>query len=219
MKTINNTKKYQWITAQIKKSDPKKDKRIDSYSPKLDSIRVVSPPVKDWKIRNKIILTSPNLYPSIQKALEDFYKYRISLAIIKPKKLIDFVVEQDKSTWSKKHQQILNQYTLFGPQPKRLEKIPYKFSYIFQCNENRCKGHKLQILDWEIFQLFRNLRQKYDTDNLTILEKIRKKFVDEMWSTKRITYLFVGTVKHKPKYNVIGVYYPPEDTLNQTTLF
>mgnify|MGYP001561016424 FL=1 len=91
----------------------------------------------------------------MEEVEEKYKKDSISLGIFKPKEIIDFVIEQESSEWSKKQQQELSQLRLFEVQPKALIKIPFKFSYKFICNDKRCnKPHKLSIIDWEINALY-----------------------------------------------------------------
>lgn len=154
--------------------------------------------------------------PTVQfKSLEEIEdKYRsdkISLGIFKPKEIIDFIVEKDISHWSKKNQQILSQLRLFGTQPKSLEKIPFKFSYKFICSDKRCqKPHKLSIVDWEIFELYRGIKKNYQYDMDIILEKVKNKWFNEMWNSKRDSYLIVGTQYPNPTFMVLGVFWPPK---------
>lgn len=103
-------------------------------------------------------------FKSIEEFLEEYNRRKVSLSIIKPKKLINFFIEKDETEWSDEHKRVLGQMVLFGKQTKNLEKVPYKFSYEFICNDIRCKGHKLAIRDWEIFQLYRNVKEKSPFD-------------------------------------------------------
>jgi len=205
---MSRFKKYQWIEVEIEKNTS--DKRVDSYRPKVDSIKIISNPLPagKWEERKKIVL--PTLSNSIEEMGELYDKYGISLGLIKPHKVSKFVIETTASSWSSKHEQILSQQVLFGDQPKELEKIPYKFSYVFSCKDDRCKEHKLQIYDWEINELYRNIRKREPYAMDSILQKVKQKWFDDMWSESRDTYLIVGTTYPFKSYEVIGVFWPPK---------
>jgi hypothetical protein len=49
---------------------------------------------------------------------------------------------------------------LFDDQPKKLEKLPYKWSYVFTC-QDRTEPYKRMIEDWEIGALFLKLRESH----------------------------------------------------------
>lgn len=201
--------KYQWVSLRIQKNT--RDLRIDSYRPDLSTLKIISqqlPTKNKWQKRKEIILPTIE-FNSLEEFLDNYHKRKVSLCIFKPKKIINFYAERDESEWSKKHQQILNQMVLFGKQTKQLEKITYKFSYEFECNNSRCKGHKLAIRDWEIFQLYRNMKEKKPFDADLIIEKIKQRFLNEMWGEDKDSYLIVGTTLPFSSPIVLGVFWPP----------
>lgn len=202
--------KYQWITANIKKRPFEKDFRVDSYEPTIESIKPLGkqlPPGK-WIERKKIVL------PLASKNMEEikvvYDNTKISLGIFKPKNIKKFIIEEGSKEWSQKHQRVLSQQRLFDQQPKELEKIPYKFSYEFVCNNEDCKGHTMQIIDWEINELYRNIREKYPFSPDIILEKVKNRWFNDMWGENKDSYLIVGSVYPKPTFVVLGVFWPPK---------
>lgn len=201
-------RKYQWISVEIEKN--KKDFRIDSYRPDLQTLRLLSKPLSAgrWTERKKIVF--PTLSPHLEAIKEEYDNCGVSLGIFKPKKIINFLIERDDGEWSGKHKQVLGQRVLFGQQPKSLERIPYKFSYHFVCDNPKCKSHKLKIIDWEIYQLYRNVKNNYPYSPDVILEKVKQKWLDQMWGTDRDSYLIVGSRLPYPSFVVIGVFWPPK---------
>lgn len=202
--------KYQWIKAQIKKNE--KDKRIDSYRPNPNSIIPIGKPVgtkNNWQERKKILL--PTLSQSLESIKEAHDKYNVSLGIFKPKTINDLIIEPDDRQWSQKHQEVLGQQVLFERQTKELEKIPYRFRYKFQCNDKDCKGHTLQITDWEIYELYRRLKDKYRFDIDKVLNGIKKKWLDEFWKGNLESYLIVGTSNPYQTFIVLGVFRPKRE--------
>lgn len=205
-------KKYQWISVDILKNA--KDSRIDSYRPIEKTIKIIGEPLstdhdKKWLKRKEIIL--PTLqFASIEEIEKGYDQNKISLGIIKPKEIIDFKIESDTETWSKNQLKNLNQMRLFEQQPKSIEKIPYKFSYRFRCNDSKCKTHELVILDWEIFALYRNLKKQNPYEIDINLQKIKDRWFTDMWSSERDSYLIVGTQYLYHTFIVLGVFWPPK---------
>lgn len=213
MKYLQQYKKYQWTKVKVAKNQT--DFRADSYRPEINSIHPLGAPFdtkkdKNWTRRKEILLPTVH-YRSLEEIQDDYESKGISLGIFKPKKVEDLIIEADTADWSPKHSKVLNQLVLFGDQPKPLTKIPYKFSYKFICNDERCKkAHELAILDWEIFMLYLNIKNNYPYAMDEILQKIKDKWLTEMWSPKRDSYLIVGTQFPYPTFMVLGVFWPPK---------
>lgn len=205
-------KKYQWIKIRVKKN--KKDFRLDSYRPDANSIQKLGEPFdtkkdKTWSKRKAVVLPTIH-YQSLEEIQNDYKDKGISLGIFKPKKIEDLIIEADTADWSSAHKKVLGQLVLFGEQPKKLTKIPYKFSYKFVCNDKKCKGHKLAIFDWEIFMLYLNIKNNYPYAMDEILQKVKDRWLTDMWSDKRDSYLIVGTQFPNPTFIVLGVFWPPK---------
>ncbi len=202
--------KYQWVNVGIEKNT--KDFRIDSYRPDINSLKAISSTINSnngWSKRKELVL--PTISNSLEQIVLEYEKEKVSLGIIKPKKIIDFKIESINNNWSPKHQDILNQFRLFEPQPKELMKIPFKFSYVFVCDDSTCdKPHKLSIIDWEIFALYLTLKNKYGYSMDVILEKIKAKWFTEMCGIDKDTHLIVGSRFPTPTFMVLGVFWPPK---------
>jgi len=203
-------KKYQWISVSIQKNP--KDNRKDSYRPELNTLKPLGAPIDTqdgWTQRKQIIL--PTLTKSLCQLVNNYSESKVSLGIIKPKNIINLRIEKTDENWSVKHQDVLTQLRLFGPQPKELNKVPFKFSYIFTCNDEHCsKKHSLCIIDWEIFALYFTLKEKYGYSMDVVLKKIREKWFDQMCKEDRDTYLILGSRYPTPTFMVLGVFWPPK---------
>ena len=88
--------------------------------------------------------------------------------------------------------------------------MPFKFSYEFECADDRCTGHMMQIIDWELYELYRHMKEKHPLDIDLALEKVKQKWFTDMWDQKRDSYLIVGSVYPKPSFVVLGVFWPPK---------
>ncbi len=199
-------KKYQWIKVDVEKHS--KDPRPESYRPVSD-IDILSDPIstnKNWEERKKYVLVKGT---RTMCWLQHQSQKEISLSIINPKIVNDFVWEKTSNVWTKEQLNALRELRLFDKnRPLELEKIPYKFSYKFLCEEPGCKGHTMMIEDWEVMELFRNMRTRYGEEQA--LKKVKEKFLDEICSPKRDTYFFVGTVLQHGTWIIIGTFWPPK---------
>lgn len=203
-------KKYQWINVTIEKNHD--DFRIDSYRPNTASIKTIGNPIdtkKNWETRKQLILPTIK-FNSLEEIKEAYKTSCVSLGIFKPKIVEDLIMEADSNEWSDTHKKMLNQLVLFGEQPKPLFKIPYKFSYIYRCNDQRCEhSHKQTIFDWEIFMLYQNLKNQYHYSMDVVLQKIKDLWLTKMWHSSRNSHLIVGTQFPNPSFIVLGVFWPP----------
>jgi hypothetical protein len=228
-------KKYQWIELSIIKN--KADNRPESY-------RVVNPDEielgecidtkkdKDWIERKSIIFNKNNpIYRNLSDLINKANKTNeLSLAVFKPEKIIDFIVESVDREWNAdclahlKEQS--KQFSLFDIQPEsevetefsRVNKLPYKFSYTFV--DNIGKESTLMIEDWEIGALYWNCLKSYNNNESIAIQKVREKYFDEF--LKRDIYFFLGTTRQyhgwaSNPFVIIGVFCPPID--NQLSLF
>jgi len=194
-------KKYQWVEVDVIKY--KHDRRIETHKP-ISELRLLNI-VNDWTERKHIILKG-GTRTACWLAKQNHEN--ISLSIIKPRKIIDFIWEDDAKEWESWQTQKMSQLGLFDAnKPKPLEKIPYKFSYEYLCEDDQCQKHKMIIADWEINALYRNMKSKYDEK--TALKKVKEKFIDDLWR-KRDLYFILGTTSRFYTWIIIGVFYPPK---------
>lgn len=198
--------KYQWIDVRARRSS---DPRPESYEVDIDSIRTVGerlPTQKKWLDRKRLIL--PLASPSLCYLQRQPATMRQTLGIFKPREIQDFVIKEEAPDWTPQEKQRLLQYSLFQRSARfqPLEKIPYRFSYRFRCDEKSCKGHLLSCVDWELGQAYRSWREKYGEQWEA---KLRDKFQYDMIS-RFDTHFFVGTVRVHPKsWIIVGLFYPP----------
>ncbi len=207
-------KKFQWIEVDLEPKGAGNDKRKESRRPILDTIKILGDPLPtsdDWRARTSII---DKLQHSTMKELEArFETDQTSLGIVRPTEILEVKYERVDQNWKGSWQDLQNQLRLFDPQPKKLEKLPYKWSYVFRC-EDRKEPYTRMIEDWELGANFLNAREKYDEAKAA--EKVCERYMKVVADPSRDVRFFVGT--HFP-YNtwlVIGVFWPPK--VNQTEL-
>jgi hypothetical protein len=219
-------KKFQWIEVDIERNQ--KDPRLESYRLRThDNIRIVGevPPDKDGTWHQRRILLLQKVYTNRTVLVADAYAEikPTSLAIFKPSKFLKFIIEADpEREWKKSALDAIKaraqQVDLFMGAQNPFEvvsKIPYKFSYKFTDDEG--KESTLQIIDWEIGNLFRNcLRDNSDNDKIAC-QKVQLKYWDD-FAKKKDTFLVLGTtLEHHLKkalnpFVIISVF-PPKHEL------
>lgn len=215
--------KYSWIQLDLVRDT--KDFRPESYRPLEgidEDIQVIGKidTANRWANRKKFVLkevfTSMDELIGLAKSDQ-----RKSLATLKPKELIDFVIESKERQWREKWLAQAKQGNIFtldskgeGKERTLVRALPFKYSYSF-LSEGDSKPRKLMIEDWEIGALYWNCIKQTNGDEQAANELVRQKYFDEFGQQKDV-YLFLGTTKknHNVALNpfvIIGVFYPPKE--------
>jgi len=197
--------KYQWIELLAEKNPT--DPRPESYRPVEGA--TIKPLGKlstkdNWAERKRYVLAKG---AQTMCALQAMPQRQCSLGIIRPREVSDFKIQESDREWKPKWKALFQQLRLYGPQQKPLEKIPYDFSYVFKCYEPGCKGHEMVIVDWEIGQLYRNMRDNR-RDEVVAVQKVRQRFFDTICASDIDTHFFVGTILRHGTWIVLGTFWP-----------
>lgn len=211
-------KKFDWIEADFIRSS---DIRPETYYP-VDPTKLIRTDHMgkndNWRERRELILKRATVYDRLQTLFDGARENRLSLAVFKPAKIIEFIWEDDDREWNEeKLAQMRNMHSqseLFSEDSWRetfkiIPKLPYAFSYQIEDAEGR--RSTMQVLDWECGQLYRNCFLKHQNEVIA-LEKVRAKYEDEF--SKRDLYFFLGTTKQfhgfaPNPWVIIGVFAPP----------
>jgi len=202
-------RKYQWISVDLSVRGKGNDKRKESREPVLDTIEVLEPPIStdnSWAERRKLIDTLP--HHSVKEYKDQYDKDETSLGIVRPSRIIDMVFEETDRHWKPEWEASLAQIPLFGEQQKPLKKLPYKFSYIFECHDSTTP-HKTMCEDWELGVLFFKEVDRLGSEEKAA-ESVRNKFFNEICSAQKDTSFFMGTIFPYNTWVVLGVFYPPK---------
>jgi hypothetical protein len=198
-------KKYQWIKLRVSRSS---DARPESYVIDPASIEILSAPISTanrWQKRKELILPLKSKSYCLSKATRDRDGFP-TLAIFKPKRIIELVIEKGAENWTDEELAKLRQSDMFAEGPSHeLEKIPFKFSYRFECDHPECPTHMFMCSDWEMSQAYRIWSRQYGPN----WEKyFRQKFGEEM--LRKDTHFYIGTVhQHPANWIIVGLFYPP----------
>lgn len=202
--------KYQWIEVDLGPRGSGNDRRRESRRPDLDSIRVLGPPIGTsgaWRERRAIIDPMPHHTLDQLHALYD--SDRISLGIVRPSRVLDLEVTPDRRRWKPAQEQALSQMALFGPPPKPLRRIPFKFRYVFEC-EDSTRAYRAMIEDWELGTLFLHEAERLCSDS-EAAESVKTKFLNEICRNDKDTRFFMGTTFPYNEWVVIGTFWPPRE--------
>ena len=165
-------------------------------------------PSKQWGRRNSII------FPHIRSAAEVYRPNRdlneSTLAIIKPKEIINFEIDETPDEDFKKQvanlQALQSQLGLFESRDNRpLDLIPYSFRYEYI--DDAGARHRQKVVDWETYQLYRNCSNRENWKELMF-----QRYAVELLKTD--IHLFIGTMQRFPQnWIIIGVYRPSTSIL------
>lgn len=217
--------KYQWVEMDLVKN--KSDFRPESYRPiSIDADDLIKFGEKldtknKWAKRKELVLR--NVFTDLTKLIEEAKTdgKHTSLAVFKPTRIKDFIVEKATREWNEKQKAALQQGNLFEDKSnfEVVRKLPFKFSYTFE----DCNGRESTLMneDWEVGALYWRQLEKYNGNEEAACSDVKKKYWDDFAKTKDL-YFFLGTTKlnqlRAPSpFVIIGTFHPPIDL--QQSLF
>ncbi|NLA59866.1 MAG: hypothetical protein GX863_02035 [Firmicutes bacterium] len=213
--------KYQWVEVDLLPRGAGNDGRKESRKPVMESLKILGPPLdtrrdREWRARREIIDKMPI---HTVRQLEDLYeRERVSLGVVRPSRVLDVKIEKTGREWTSTKQVLFRQFSLFGDVQKPLVKIPFKFSYVFEC-EDSTSPHERMIEDWELGVLYLNEVARMG-DEREAAESVRYTYLHRLCSPDRDTRFFMGTTYPWNSWVVVGVFYPPKSPLDkQPSLF
>jgi len=199
-------KKYQHIALEVADAS---DPRPESLRPNLDTLVLGDVIGTNGSWRERRALVDPLMLQSMCELRVLQKKERRSLGVFRPAQVDDLTIKSVDDEWGAGKQGVVDQANLFFPGKTGLEKIPYRFRYLYHCDDTGCPRHEQTIVDWEIAQLYRTLRDKGASET-DVLHKIKDKWLGQMCSATRDTAFFVGNQFRNPDgFLVLGVFWPP----------
>ena len=212
--------KYQWLSMRIKKSSD--DPRPESFKVDPNSIKIIGTIPSDkkgWLGRSDVIFKSSNhTYESAEKLIRSHVLHKTSLGFVKPKRIDEIeVVERPKEDYDdfvRKLQanQIRTQQTQMFEFPtisdvKKLEYVSKRFKIHWCCNDPRCTGHKMSILDWEAYELVRKVG----------ITKAQAKIESILRLSTHDVGFFLGNFRiHPNRFDIGSIWYPKRNQFTET---
>ena len=212
--------KYSWVRMNLRRKT--RDFRPESYSPVqgIDEPMVVESqlgPADAWAARRRYV--EREVFESMSDVISLAHRRPpVSLATVRPREIIDLVIEPTEPDWRDEWLDQTKQGSMFAvdgsgrlQQRRLVRKLPYKFSYRF-ITEGDSLPRTMQIEDWEIGALYWNCLRSANGDAETAKRLVRRKHLDEMRDKCDLLFFVGTTMAHHWAPNpfvVIGVFYPP----------
>jgi len=195
---------HQYDVVRCQAGRPRSDTRPESHCPVLDTMEIVDTYPR-WQDR------WPLIEPLAAGSMCEIYERErgTSLGLFKPGEILDFHVEGAGDDWDDGRHAILNQQSLLPELAKRrpLEKMPYTFSFSHRCATPGCKGHKQQIIDWEVCE---NYRKTAGYPEARRRELVRERWLERVCGSARDTYFYAGNLsRHRHTFVLLGAFWPP----------
>lgn len=210
-------RKWQWISGDTWRTT--QDRRPESRKINYPDMVTTPAQVTEWPEKVRWLQKCPQ-FASLAAIETERQKTGGTLGVIKVDSISGLEIQQEAKDWTaeqkSKLSQDFTQSDLFSSEDAEreiatLEKIPYGFYYQFRSGGSD-KIQRIRITDWEICQLYRNVKNKPSWQDL-----IQEKYVGE-FSTKDV-YLILGTVHRFPnEWLCIGVVAAPKGTQAPATL-
>ncbi len=193
--------KYDWVECRLKRNTS--DPRPETYRPVDENeLRPVSHIYTrdQWRERRRILLKTARVYDSLDEIIEGAKAKKLSLAVFRPSKIVDFIWEEEDRDWDparvREMRNLTNQYDLFEDNTwretfKLIPKLPFSFSYKFADINGRTS--ELQVLDWEVGQLYWNCLRSTEGDEPAAIAKVRQKYFNTFIKTD--LHFFLGTTQ------------------------
>ena len=222
--------KYDWVEIDLEKN--RTDFRPESHKPKSieSDFKIIGKIGTEdcWRLRKEIVLKK-NAWTNLKQLIGAAKNptQRISLAVFKPKKVLDFKIDPVEREWDKKKVaelvakgQQLDFFKNYENPFEVIPKLPYKFSFRFIDDENT--ESTLMIEDWEIGMLYWNCFKNHEGNEQKACADVKAKYFEDFAKTKDL-HLFLGTTlefhaknAHNP-FVIIGTFHPKK--VSQLGLF
>lgn len=212
-------RKWQWITALVEKA--RDDHRPESHRVFVDKIErdpEAMPSGKvGWPVRMTWLNKAP-IYSDFAAVEEARQASGATLALLRPARIKSLRIRPTKSpTWTDeevvKLTQMQRQSSLFTEEGTKrdvalLEKIPFDFHYLYECEvDGQTISYEHKLVDWEVGALYRKMRKEHGVEGWE--ERFRQKYERELPSKDLL--LLLGTIHRFPdQWLIISVFSPPK---------
>lgn len=228
LKEYEGLQKYTWIDAEIAKD--LSDNRPESYKINISSVTLLDTVSRDkqWQYRKDIVLKL-QVYENLEKIIIFANKENaLSLCLFKPSKFLNVYFEtketeaftdEEQKAYKNANLNLFEHNNNCEVEFRAMPLLPYSIKLLFEDNDGQ--KSKMNILDWEINQLYWSLKKSKKSDK-EIKDGIKEKI---FWMiNNRDLYLYLGTMKQmhgwtSNPFTIIGLFYPPKDIGYASSLF
>ncbi len=226
LKDYEGLKKYTWIDAEISKDSS--DSRPESYKINISNMNTLDflDTKNSWKYRKDVVLKS-KIYDNLEEIISLANdKNELSLCLFKPRKFLNIRFEskeikeftdEEKKEFKNANANLFEHNSSCEVEFNVMPQLPYSIKLEFE--DINGKKSKMNILDWEISQLYLNLYRSNNEKETK--EKIKNKIESLI---EKDLYLCLGTMKQmhgwtSNPFTIIGLFYPPKDIGYTSSLF
>jgi hypothetical protein len=203
LERVQQFRKYEVIELDTVRS--RSDSRPESRAPILNSITVCEHVDTDggtWRRRRRLPYFDAIEDDSMCAIQRRQQVDRQSLGVFRPADVADLTVTPAPPEFAESQRAVIDQGSLLGDRAgdrrrAKLEPMPVKAKFKYRCADGSCPGHNQSLIDWELGQLVRNLRQKGD-DEQTCLRKVREKFLGYCSQEYDVRFI-TGSMLSKPR--------------------
>ncbi len=211
--------KYQWIEADVMRNE--RDPRPESYKIKYRDIKVLkrleTKEGGDWSARETIVLRSQNVFASVECLRERQGADGTSLGIVRPARIVkvssQFIGASERVALMERWEECKRQgvLTLEGEPTRDVEplKAPeFWFRIAFECADQRCKGHEMKVLDWEVDAFYFRRRSENKESEADAAESVRQHLATVTGPGYEARF-FLGNINNHPQvFTIVGLWRP-----------
>lgn len=214
-------RKYQLMNLRAFRSSS--DQRPESYKPNIPSAQLGEfvGTNRNWQARWQYLDSLAGATTACELYARQGEPRAPSLGLIKPRTVERLEIEPNDAFSADKQAlaDLAAAGDLFTEQRAALEPAPYRLRYHYHCMEQRCRGHRQTLIDWEAGQAARKWGDS-GRPAQEVTDMLRRKFLDELCNPSRDTYFFLGNQhQHPSSFLVLGVFWPPSGSRPQPALF
>lgn len=210
-------KKFHWVRAHVTK---------DTSDPRPESFRVGEELVADGAIqadepeeRRRWLENSPHRVQSVEALKDRYTERRTSLGIVVPKAVTRCYLRKKpdsaRQEWDEAEKRVFAQYEMFDAL-KPIDFPEYDFMVDWSCDDSRCEGHSMKILQWGLHELQRKLKRERDPEvEVKVIARMRR----ELDLDQRAVFFFLGNYRDLPfNFGLMDSYSAPRRTQRELPL-
>lgn len=198
-----------WDVIRLRVRKARSDRRPESFTPDMDSIRVVGhlDTKRNWEARRALV--DPHRGRTMRQVLDQQAAEGISLAVVEPGEILDLEVTarstKELQEARERAEREIAQGDLFSLDDRLpLEPVPFDFHMVLQYPDED-QPRRLKVVDWEINQAFRNYRSNYREPE----QEVRKHWLSDVCGPGRDPCFLIGNQHRFPdQWLLLGIVWP-----------
>ncbi|MEX1006442.1 MAG: hypothetical protein WD271_01190 [Acidimicrobiia bacterium] len=200
---------HKWDTIRLRARKSTSDERPESFTPDMDSIRVVGhiDTKHNWQARKALV--EPHRGRTMRQVLMEHASTGTSLAVVETGRILDLEVSprpaRELEEAREKAAREVAQGDLFSLDDRQaLEPIPFDFHFVVQYPDDD-ESRRLKVIDWEINQAYRNYRRGYADPE----QRVRDRWLNDVCGPKNDPVFLVGNQHRFPdQWLLLGIVWP-----------